>query len=29
MIDYAEVGSGEGTKRFLEESVDFAASDRL
>lgn len=26
-IDYAEVGSGEGTKRFLNNDVDFAASD--
>ncbi len=27
MIDYREVGSGEGTKRFLEHTVDFGASD--
>ncbi|HUN68277.1 MAG TPA: phosphate ABC transporter substrate-binding protein PstS [Burkholderiales bacterium] len=26
-IDYKEVGSGEGTKRFLERAVDFGASD--
>lgn len=26
-IDYKAVGSGEGTKRFLENSVDFGASD--
>jgi phosphate transport system substrate-binding protein len=26
-IEYAEVGSGEGTKRFLAEMVDFGASD--
>ncbi len=26
-IDYRDVGSGEGTKRFLEHSVDFGASD--
>ena len=26
-IDYREVGSGEGTKRFLERTVDFGASD--
>jgi phosphate transport system substrate-binding protein len=26
-IDYRDVGSGEGTKRFLEHTVDFGASD--
>jgi len=27
VIDYKEVGSGEGQKRFLERTVDFGASD--
>ena len=27
VIDYVDVGSGEGTKRFLSNEVDFAASD--
>jgi phosphate transport system substrate-binding protein len=27
VVDYAVVGSGEGTTRFLEETVDFGASD--
>lgn len=27
IIDYKDVGSGEGVKRFLEQSVDFGASD--
>lgn len=27
IVDYAVVGSGEGTKRFLEDKVDFGASD--